>query len=71
MNRFTQTPAPRRWPSVDASYRLAIVAVLVFYAIGVFATRYVEPSEPELAQQVADDTQQAITDATQAMKGEP
>lgn len=30
-----------------------------------------EPSEPELAQQVADDTQQAITDATQAMKGEP
>lgn len=29
-----------------------------------------EPSEPELAQQVADDTQQAITDATQAMKGE-
>lgn len=30
-----------------------------------------EPSEPELAQQVADDTQQAITDAQVAMKGEP
>lgn len=29
-----------------------------------------EPSEPELAQQVADDTQQAITDAQVAMKGE-
>lgn len=29
-----------------------------------------EPTEPELAQQVADDTQQAITDAQVAMKGE-
>lgn len=29
-----------------------------------------EPSEPELAQQVADDTQQAITDAQVAAIGE-
>lgn len=29
-----------------------------------------EPSEPELAQQVADDTQQAITDARVAAIGE-
>lgn len=46
-----------------------LIAIAAAFLMGA-APLLDEPSEPELAQQVADDTQQAITDARVAAIGE-